>query len=180
MAYNEQWLLHGDTQVSILNKKEVTSIFVDTLTDIYTVKGHLLDYLPLMARKATARSLKLAILDTSIDIKAQLLRLDMVMKMLKKISHKTPRQSYNDFNLNTYMNSGLDIANPYKTDVALLTHLIMIEGIQITTFTLMKKMSHAFGNNTISDLINENLKDSMENQIIFDAMMNDCLVTVNT
>jgi len=178
MEKNEKWHLQGDTDATALNKKEVTSIFIETLTDIYTVKTHLLEYLPLISQNATALSLKLAILDTSIDIKAQLLRLNMIMKMLKEILHLTPRESYNDFNLNNYLKSGLDNANPYKTDVALLTHLIMIEGIQVTTFTLMKKMSHAFGNKTITDLINENLKDSLENQIIYDAMMTDRLVTV--
>ena len=171
MAKRERWHLDDESVASALNKKEVTSIFVDTLTDIYTVKTHLLDYLPSMAQNATAMSLKLAILDTSIDIKAQLVRLDMAMKMLREMLDLSSRESYNDFNLNKYMRSGLDNENPYKTDVALLTHLIMIETIQVATFTMMKLMSHAFNNKAIHDLIRDNLRDATENLVIFNAMM---------
>ena len=171
MTKREQWHLNEESAASALNKKEVTSIFIDTLTDIYMVKTHLLDYLPSMAQNATAMSLKLAILDTSIDVKAQLLRLDMAMKMLREMLDLSSRESYNDFNLNKYMRSGVDNANPYKTDVALLTHLIMIETIQVATFTMMKQMSHAFNNKAIHDLIRDNLRDATENLVIFNAMM---------
>jgi len=67
-----------------LHRLEVVEVFIQTLTDIYNVKSHLLQYLPKMSQKAHLRELRLAILDTGIDIHSQLLRLDMVIAMLKK------------------------------------------------------------------------------------------------
>jgi len=175
MAKREQWHLHEENESSALNKEEVTSIFVDTLIDIYTAKSQLLKYLPTMAGNATATALKLAILDNSIDIKTQLLRLDMVLVMIGKDLNLKHRKSYNDFNFTGYLRSGSDQADLYRTDIAMLTFLILIESIQVTIFTMMKKMAHAFNSREVVDLIKNNLNDAIENKLIFDAMMNDCL-----
>jgi len=172
MTKREQWNLNEESAASALNRKEITSIFIDTLTDIYSVKSHLLDYLPSMAQTANAKALKLAILDTSIDVRSQLIRLDTAMSILKEQLQLTARDNFNDFNLNSYLRSTLSKADPYTTDIALLTHLIMIETIQVATFTMMKQMSHAFENKAIHDLIRDNLNDATENLVIFKAMMN--------
>jgi ferritin-like metal-binding protein YciE len=175
MKKKDLWKFDEQTEAGLLNKTEITSVFVNTLKEIYAVKASLLKFLPLVSEHATARTLKLAIMDSAIDVKAQLLRLNIVIAILKKEIDTMPRENPNDINLNHYLLSGLDEADPYKSDVSLLTHLIMLESVQITAFTMMEKMSHAFKNKVVRDLITNNLNDAIQNQTVFNQMLKNCL-----
>jgi ferritin-like metal-binding protein YciE len=160
----------------ILKKNEVKDLIVRTLIDIYGLKTHLLGYLPTMASKAQYRELKLAIMDSSIDLKAQLLRLNMIMAILKNESLRDGVSESGKLNLKSYIISTTEELASFETDSALLIHLLMIESLQITSFRMLKKLAARLKNHAIFDLVDENLKDTLDNRRVLEKIMEDYTV----
>ena len=88
----------------------------------------------------------------------------MIMAILKNESLRDGVSESDKLNLKSYIISTTEELASFETDSALLIHLLMIESLQITSFRMLKKLAARLKNHAIFDLVDENLKGTLDNR----------------
>ncbi|MET3980657.1 ferritin-like metal-binding protein YciE [Mucilaginibacter sp. UYP25] len=176
MEYQEKWTLSSNGKEGRLNKQEMLDMFLQTLTDIYHVKKYLLTYLPEMAKRSNIQNIRYSILNASTDINSQVMRLDMILAIIRSESESEIIINKGELRLDTYIRSTLKKSEDYKTNIALISHFIMLESIEIASFELLTTMSCCIRNPTIKDMIHQNLTEAKNNKKVFQELLSNYIL----
>ena len=76
-----------------IEKKALKEIFLSQLNNIFGIKTYLVINLPVMARSANFRDLKLAMLEGADEIKLQMLRMEVIYKLLGEVFQQPAEQA---------------------------------------------------------------------------------------
>jgi len=149
-----------DTSVKKQNRDctEEEDLFILLLSNLYHLKYDLLEFLPFMISKVSNQALKLIVLDTSSYIDSQVLRFNMIFKMLDEKCEARNSCVTGNLDLRTYFYCLTDESSAFKSDYALLTKLFLLESTTVTTLVLIKELAKRIRNKSIYSLIQESLR----------------------
>lgn len=141
---------------------EEEDLFVLLLSNLYHLKYDLFDFLPFMISKVSNQSLKLIVLETSSYIDSQILRFNMIFKLLNEKCKERNSCVAGNLDLKTYFYCLMDESSAFKSDYALLSKLFLVESTTVTTLLLIKQLAKRIKNKSIYSLIQESLKAAIE------------------
>ena len=137
---------------------EEEDLFVLLLSNLYHLKYDLLEFLPFMISKISNQALRLNVLDASSYIDSQILRFNMIFKLLEEKCEARNSCVTGNLDLRTYFYCLTDESSAFKSDYALLSKLFLIESTTVTTLSLIKELAKRIKNKSIYTLIQESLK----------------------
>lgn len=145
-----------------LSRNEITTLFLNTLTDVYNLKTHFLSYLPRIAEKASYQRLRVAILEAAMEVEAQKLRLNVIFRILKYELNRLPESLKGTIDIEGYIGANLQHLPSYKTDFVLFTHLIMMENMEITYYRVLRMLAASIKQSEIYELIKQCLQEALK------------------
>lgn len=119
-----------------LNKSETTDLFTTILSDVHNTKVSLVDHLPFIVSGAYAKDVKLLLLESGAVINGQIIRLCLIETQLGLNFITKPPMLNGCLNLEQYLKSNIN-GKSSKSDVIILSHLIIAEGIEIDAFKIL-------------------------------------------
>ncbi|MES2265949.1 MAG: DUF892 family protein [Bacteroidota bacterium] len=156
-----------------LEEASLRKIFLMQLGNIFSVKTYLIANLPLIAESASFQDLKHAILETIGDIKVQLLRMDVIYKLIGE--HYQPQQSMGMRAIITeiFVATKTPDLSHLERDLLLLYHLNNLESIEISSFTFLHKIALSMPLKDMTMLLHQNLDMAKDNKELFEMIMRE-------
>lgn len=154
----------------VLSKTEINTLFLSNLSDVYNMKIHLASFIPEMVKKASYQQLKQAILNTGLELDAHLLRIDFIFKYLKYENNFRPQPLMGTLNIKEYLFSNMDELNAYQSDYIMLTHLLMIEQMEISQFKILLTLAKGVYHKQIYSMIKLCLQDAIKDKKNFELL----------
>jgi ferritin-like metal-binding protein YciE len=157
-------------------EKTLSTLFHDTLRDIYYAERKILKSLPKMKRAAQSAELKAAFEKHETQTEGQIERLERVFEIIDK----TPRGKTCDA-INGILAEGDEIAEEYKgnpaLDAGLLAAAQAVEHYEITRYGTLKRWAQVLGLDEAVKLLDETLQEESQTDedltTIADASIND-------
>lgn len=144
----------------LTNREKVNALLIDTLSEIYTIKVQLDNYLHLMIKLSSSSLLKRCFINSASDIQTQLLRINLMFNLLH-VDHRLMNLPVTrQLNLKGYLLASIAGLDKDEIDFHLLTHMILIEDFEISAYYLLCKLAIELDNNTLLRFLNTNLKQS--------------------
>ncbi|WP_370235564.1 ferritin-like domain-containing protein [Brevundimonas sp.] len=159
-----------------MTDKTLSTLFHDTLRDIYYAERKILKSLPKMKRAAQSDELKAAFEKHEAQTEGQIERLERVFEIIDK----TPRGKTCDA-INGILAEGDEIAEEYKDnpalDAGLLAAAQAVEHYEITRYGTLKRWATVLGLDEAVKLLDETLQEESQTDEdltkIADARIND-------
>jgi ferritin-like metal-binding protein YciE len=153
-----------------LEEASLRKVFLMQLGNIFSVKTYLIDNLPLMAESASFQDLKFAILETIDDIRVQLLRMDVIYKMIGE--HYQPQQcmGVRALTIEIFVTGKTPGLSHLERDLLLLYHLNNLESIEISSFTFLRDMALSMPVKDMTILLHQNLDMAKDNKELFEMI----------
>jgi ferritin-like metal-binding protein YciE len=153
-----------------MDEDSLKKVFVMQLNNIYCIKSYLVVNLPVMAKSASFADLKNAILDTTDEIKLQLLRMDQVYKIIGETY--SPHQCVGIRALTTeaYKEITAPGMSGLETDLMLLNHMNMLESINVSCFAALKDLAKSLPQDDLYILLKQNLDIAMDNKELYELI----------
>ena len=148
----------------------LTDLFLGQLGNIYCAKSHLLTVLPELAVKASFPELKTAILEGIDNIKMQLLRMDVIYQSFGVNYTEEKCMGIKSITLEAYLASNADGKSPLHIDMSILSHLRIIESIEITCFNILNDIARSLKNDDVLTLLNQNLQSAINTNRMFELI----------
>lgn len=155
---------------NMLSRPEINALFVSNLSDVYNMKVHLASIIPIMVKKASYTELKKAILSTGLETDAQLLRMDFIFKYLKYDTHMRPQPLMGTLNIKEYLFGNIDNLSTYQSDYIMLTHLLMIEHIEVAQFRVLMTLAKGVYHKNIYSMIKLCLQEALKEKKTFELL----------
>ena len=154
------------TSIPALTEGELNEFFVDHLNRIYCAKSHLVRRFPELADQANFKDLKNAILETTLDVGNQILRMDEILTMMGQVHLAT-----NCKGMIAMLEEAFDAVqdqNEYTTkrDMAILYYMHTIESMEMASFQLLRMVAVKLKNRDISQLLQENYDEAKEDRTL--------------
>ncbi|WP_040626730.1 DUF892 family protein [Mucilaginibacter paludis] len=153
-----------------LDEEALTNLFLGQLGNIYCSKSHLLSVLPGLSAKASFPELKNAILEGIDNIKMQILRMDVIYSNFNMVYAEEKCMGIKSITLEAHLASHAENKSPLFIDMSILTHLRIIESIEITSFNILKDIAASLNNPDVSTLLNQNIQSAMNTKLIFELI----------
>jgi ferritin-like metal-binding protein YciE len=142
-------------------EKTLSTLFHDTLRDIYYAERKILKSLPKMKRAAQSAELKAAFEKHETQTEGQIERLERVFEIIDK----TPRGKTCDA-INGILAEGDEIAEEYKDnpalDAGLLAAAQAVEHYEITRYGTLKRWAQVLGLDEAVKLLDETLQEESQ------------------
>ena len=159
-----------------MTDKTLSTLFHDTLRDIYYAERKILKSLPKMKRAAQSDELKAAFEKHEAQTEGQIERLERVFEIIDK----TPRGKTCDA-INGILAEGDEIAEEYKDnpalDAGLLAAAQAVEHYEITRYGTLKRWATVLGLDEAVKLLDETLQEESQTDEdltkLADARIND-------
>ena len=148
-----------------LDAAEIKKVFMLHLNNTYAIKTYLVTNLPKLTVYTTFPDITNAIHESIGEIKIQLLRMDVIYAELKEGHRSGAAMGMKAFSIETVATLKQPGITQLETDVIILLHLNMLEGIEVSSYTALYDLALSMPHNDIAQLIKENLdmaKDSRE------------------
>lgn len=153
-----------------MDEAALTDLFLGQLGNIYCAKSHLVTVLPDLAEKATFAELKQFILDGVYKIKMQILRMDVIYKSFEIQYTEEKCMGIKSITLEAYLAGAADDKSPLVIDMSILTHLRIIESIEITCFDILADIARSLKNADVMTLLDQNLKTAIDTKRMFELI----------
>lgn len=165
-------VMNGNMQ---LDKVTLKRLFLKHLDNVYCVKKHLVKILPSIAEKASFDDLRSAII-TSIDlIKMQILRMDVIYKIMKGKYNEANCTAIKDFSIEAATKMPLDSKISLENDLTLLIHLQIIESHEIAYFDVLKSLTPTLHDMEIETLLEQNFDTSISSKNLYELIAKEYL-----
>lgn len=153
-----------------LAEASLRKVFLMQLGNIFSVKTYLIANLPLIADSASFQDLKHAITETIGDIRVQLLRMDVIYKMIGE--HYQPQQcmGIRALTIETFVAAKTAGLSDLERDLLLLYHLNNLESIEISSFTFLHDMALSMPVEDMTILLRQNLDMAKDNKELFEMI----------
>jgi ferritin-like metal-binding protein YciE len=153
-----------------LEEASLRKVFLMQLGNIFSVKTYLIANLPLMAESASFQDLRHAILETIADIQVQLLRMDVIYKIIGE--QYKPQQCMGIRALTTeiFVAAKTPDLSHLERDLLLLYHLNNLESIEISSFTFLKEMALSMPLEDLTILLHQNIDMAKDNKELFEMI----------
>jgi len=142
-------------------EKTLSTLFHDTLRDIYYAERKILKSLPKMKRAAQSEELKAAFEKHEAQTEGQIERLERVFEIIDK----TPRGKTCDA-INGILAEGDEIAEEYKDtpalDAGLLAAAQAVEHYEITRYGTLKRWAQVLGLDEAVKLLDDTLQEESQ------------------
>lgn len=158
-----------------LEQDAITRIFLKQMDNIYGVKKHLLVILPQLSAKASFADLKKAIVANIDVIKVQVLRMDVIYKVFKVKYNPDNCTGIKNFALDACEAILLDGQDPLENDLALLTHLQIIESLEAAYFNVLKNLAAGLGNGEVETMLKQNFDTAISSKRLYELITNEYL-----
>ena len=153
-----------------MDELTLTDLFLGQLGNIYCAKSHLITVLPELAAKASFPELKKAILEGIDHIKMQILRMDVIYQQFGVQYTEEKCMGIKSITLEAYLASNADGKSPLHIDMSILTHLRIIESIEITCFNILNDIAKSLKNEDVLALINQNVQSAINTNRMFELI----------
>lgn len=153
-----------------MDEATLTDLFLGQLGNIYCAKSHLVTVLPDLAKKASFNELKDCILDGIGKIKMQILRMDVIYQQFGIEYTEEKCMGIKSITLEAYLASSADGKSPLHIDMSILTHLRIIESIEITCFNILSDIARSLKHKDVETLIDQNLQSAINTSRIFELI----------
>ena len=150
-----------------LNEAATKKVFLMQLSSVYAIKTYLVANIAKLAAFSTFPEINNAINETKAEMKLQLLRMDFIFKTLKEDNHLNPAMGVRAFSIETISSLKTLGMTELESDVTILLHLNMLEGIEISCYTALYDLALAMPYDDISRLIKENLDMANKSKAIY-------------
>ncbi len=158
-----------------LDPQSITELFMRYISDVYHLKVYLSGYLPWMVSQASSARLRISLLNTSSEIRAEMLRLEFICKMLDCTIHPVDEATNVHIHTEDMLKAQLQGLNTGQTDFTLIAHMVFLENMEAVSFRLLSKLSRKLKNKAVLDLLGANLRQSKTNRNGLDELVDSYL-----
>ena len=134
------------------------------LSNIYSIKTYLVANLPAMANSASFNDLKMAILENISDISLQLLRMDVIYKLIGEQYNQSQCLGVRTLTMEAYVMSKAPGMTNLETDLYMLYHLNILQSLEISCFTSLHDIALSIAPNELTLLLKQNLDIAKDNK----------------
>lgn len=153
-----------DRRIAPLGDARLKTFFIDHLNRIYCAKMHMVGRFPELAEEANFSDLNHAIIETTDDVKRQMLRMDEIYRLLGA--------NHSDASCEGMVAVLEDAFKEIYTlkdesalrDMSILFYMQNIESIEMASFQVLKLMALRLDNPEVSQLITENFDEAKEDR----------------
>lgn len=153
-----------------MDEDTLTDLFTGQLNNIYCAKKHLVTVLPTLAEKASFHELKKVIIEGIGNIKMQILRMDVIYQKLGATYNEEKCIGVRSIAMEAYMASHAESGSPLLMDMCILTHLRIIESIEVTCFDILTDIATSLKNDDIVILMGQNLRSAINTKRVFELI----------
>ena len=158
-----------------LDEAATKKVFLMHLGNVYAIKTYLVANLAKLAVFSSFPDIKSAILESIAEMKLQLLRMDFIYKTLQADSHLSQAMGVRAFSIETIGTLKMLGLTSMESDVIILLHLNMLEGIEISCYTGLYDLALLMPDNDIRQLIKENLDMATESRALYNLITREFL-----
>jgi len=151
-----------------IENNHLKRIFLEHLDSIYLGKQHLIDFFTEVEEIAALQQLKLAIEECRNDAHHQLSAMDDIYTSIRKHPSKTSILGIKAMTLEAYLTVIKSGKTAVERDVFILFYLQIIEGIEITYFTVLKNLAKAIGYS--NSFFDQPFDTAVENSLLFETI----------
>ncbi|UOE52407.1 DUF892 family protein [Mucilaginibacter sp. SMC90] len=153
-----------------LTRSEKTDLFITILSDVHNSKVALINHLPFFVSRAYAKDVKLLLLESATIINGQLIRVCLTKNLLGLTLTTQAPMLNGCLNLEQFLKENINSKSP-KTDVIILTHLIIAEGIEIDAFRVLLSLAKNIKPKSIVKLMSVCCKEAHQSKKALKAML---------
>ncbi|WP_374951886.1 DUF892 family protein [Mucilaginibacter sp.] len=154
----------------MLEESSLRKVFLMQLGNIFSVKTYLIANLPLMAESASFQDLKHAILESIADIQVQLLRMDVIYKLIGEQYAPQQCMSIRALTTEIFVAAKTPDLSHLERDLLLLYHLNNLGSIEISSFTFLKELALTMPLGDLTILLHQNLDMAKDNKELFEMI----------
>lgn len=147
--------------------EKVKSFFVKHLDRIYTAKKHLVTRLPELAGRAYYLELKKAIDETIIDVKEQIIRMQMIYTLLEAESSFTSVNGLSGLIDDAFEAIEQGDEDPELRDLSIIFYLQNIESVEMASFQILQMAAVKLENKQIGTLLKENYEQARADRALY-------------
>ncbi|MGF7081036.1 DUF892 family protein [Mucilaginibacter sp. UYCu711] len=153
-----------------MDNASVRKIFLMQLSNIYSIKTYLVANLPVMANSASFKDLEHAILESVDGIRLQLLRMDVIYRIINETYHPRQCVGVRALTMEAYVTSKAPGMSKLETDLYLLYHLNVVESLEISCFTALHTLALSMPEEDMALLIKQNLDMAKDNKELYEMI----------
>lgn len=158
-----------------LDEKSIKKIFMVQLNSIYCVKQHLLQYLPTLIERASFTDLKNAILENIDDLKLQMLRIESIFNLLHETYSPDKCMAIKSLTLEAYLATKKMKLTTLESDLTLLIHLRIIEGIEVTCLQILCDIASSLPGYELHMMLKQNLDMAKDSSQLYEMITKEYL-----
>ena len=128
-----------------------------------------------MVSQAARATLRLALLNTSSEIKTEMLRLEFICKIAGCDIRPVDDASSIHLNTEAMLKAQLQGLDEGQADFTLITHMIFLENTEATSFKLLTRLARGLDNKTVLDLLKANHQQAKANRDRLDELLDSYL-----
>ena len=168
-------LINDVPQQPALSQQALTELFMRYISDVYHLKQQLTGYLPWMVSQASKATLRINLLNTSSEIRAEMLRLEFICKILNCTINPVDAASPTHFDAEAMLKAQLQGLGAEQVNFTLITHMMFLESMEATSFGLLTRLAGKLRNKTVLDLLKANLQQAKVNREKLNELMDGYL-----
>lgn len=158
-----------------LNASELKHLFIHQLNRVNCTKGYLLRNLPILEEIASFKTMKLAIREDLDDVQKQQLRIDEIYKLLQS---KASDEGCDV--IKSVLEEAFSLGNnagksTIVNDMDIILYMQLIENIELTSFRMLKLISHFIENKEIIQMVTECFDENVDNDRLFTLISEEYL-----
>lgn len=153
-----------------LDDNTLKKLFLQQLDNVYCIKKHLVKVLPSFAENASFADLKAAILESTDQIKLQILRMDVIYKIYRAAYQDHHCVGVKTLSLETYMATRIDGQLPVERDLNLLIHLQITESVEVAYFGVLKGIAANLSETEVKILLDQNFESAIRCKNLYELI----------
>ncbi len=153
-----------------LDNDALSRLFIKQVDNVYCIKKNLVTILPALAEQASFADLKTAILENADQLKVQILRMEVIYKLLSASYVDNDCIGLKTISLEAYMAARSDGHLAIEHDLLLLIHLQIIESVETAYFSVLRNIAARVDNPEIETLLDQNLESSINNKKLYELI----------
>lgn len=149
-----------------LGSTGLKKFFLIHLDRIYTAKLHLISKLPNLAEQAQFEDLKNAIQETVVDVKKQILRMQMIYTILEAEVSSGSIHGLTGMIDDAFEAIEQQAGQRELQDLSILFYLQNIESVEMSSFQILQMAAANFKNQQVADLLRENYEEAKSDRTL--------------
>ncbi|MBE9662701.1 DUF892 family protein [Mucilaginibacter myungsuensis] len=153
-------------EIKPLDQGQLLNFFTDHLNRIHCAKSHIVKSFPAVADMAHFDDIRHAVLETKADVDKQIARMEQIFKLCNCTPSEAPCLGMVALLNEAFVAVKEQVGDPQLRDMAILFYLQNIEGLEATSFQILKLTAERLDNPQISQLLQENYDESREDRAL--------------